>query len=183
MATAKTKPPYSKDRKLQLCSKCNKYCRRTLNVCPHCYPVRKRELTPAQAILKRERQGSGNEEIIAAQIGPCCCCGKPDLYAIHYRTHWGIECAHEGYPTCTGERLCDSCEAKFGHNGKRPTLRKVRKTATERYYDRWLAGAECSPRQDCIKITAADGRIHHGPLNTKQARAFLFGDDASEGGA
>jgi hypothetical protein len=30
------KPPYSKDRKLQLCSGCNRYWPRYLNLCPIC---------------------------------------------------------------------------------------------------------------------------------------------------
>jgi hypothetical protein len=30
------KPPYSKDRKLQLCSRCNRYCSRRLSICPTC---------------------------------------------------------------------------------------------------------------------------------------------------
>lgn len=36
MKTRKPKPPISKDGKMQLCSKCNRYCRRTLNMCPRC---------------------------------------------------------------------------------------------------------------------------------------------------
>jgi hypothetical protein len=31
-------PPFSKDGKLQLCSDCGHYVRRTINVCPFCHP-------------------------------------------------------------------------------------------------------------------------------------------------
>lgn len=46
----KTKPPYSADRKLQLCSRCGNYCKRSLNMCPTCQPY---ESPHYQAIATR----------------------------------------------------------------------------------------------------------------------------------
>ncbi len=43
---ASSKPPHSKDGRLQLCYRCGKYCRRTLNICPTCYPAIKRKANP-----------------------------------------------------------------------------------------------------------------------------------------
>ena len=34
------KPPYSKDGRLQLCSRCQEYCSRVLNMCPTCTPYK-----------------------------------------------------------------------------------------------------------------------------------------------
>jgi hypothetical protein len=62
--TTKVKPPYSKDGRLQLCSRCNRYCSRYRNMCPTCDRLDSRQntirdgLRPMFPTLNEDRRGN-----------------------------------------------------------------------------------------------------------------------------
>lgn len=51
MTTTKVKPPHSKDGRLQLCSRCNRYCSRYKNMCPTCDKRDERQRKVLDSIL------------------------------------------------------------------------------------------------------------------------------------